>query len=97
MIGVGTLIGRVVLPVVGLFVNLEKSKQTENLSRSANQIYNIEQVKIFISTEKRLKYRFDSYLDAWYRYGKDVADLYGNKTLDALPHSLYVRLKDDLV
>lgn len=97
MIGVGTLIGRVVLPVVGLFVNLEKSKQTENLSRSANQIYNIEQVKTFISTEKRLKYRLDYYFDAWYRYGKDVADLYGNKTLDALPHSLYVRLKDDLV
>ena len=76
---------------------LEKSKQAENLSRSANQTYNIEQVKTFISTEKRLKYRFDCYLDAWYRYGKDVADLYGNKTLDALPHSLYVRLKDDLV
>ena len=97
MIGVGTLIGRVVLPVVGLFVNLEKSKQTENLSRSANQTYNIEQVKAFISTEKRLKYRLDCYLKAWYLYGKDVADLYGNKTLDALPHSLYVRLKEDLV
>ena len=94
---IGTLIQRVFLPVVDLFVKLETSKQAENWSRSANQTYNIEQVKAFISTENRLKYRLDYYFDAWYRYGKDVADLYGNKTLDALPHSLYVRLKDDFV